>query len=78
MGSVGNCYDNAMCESLFATRKCEFRYRVCFQTKTEARIAVFEFIEAWYNPHRRYSALTYLSPLQYERRRQESLTQRKP
>jgi putative transposase len=68
MGSVGDCYDNAMCESFFATLECELLDRRRFATQAEARMAVFEFIEGWYNPHRRHSALDYLSPVQYERR----------
>ena len=66
MGSVGDCYDNAMCESFFATLECELLDRSTFHTPTEARLAVFEFIEGWYNPHRRHSALDYLSPNRYE------------
>jgi putative transposase len=75
MGSVGDCFDNAMCESFFATLECELLDRRRFKTQVEARMAVFEFIEGWYNPHRRHSALDYLSPINYERIRQtESLT----
>ena len=66
MGSVGDCYDNALCESFFATLECELLDRHIFRTQAEARLAVFEFIEGWYNPHRRYSALDYLSPNRYE------------
>jgi putative transposase len=68
MGSVGDAYDNALCESFFATLECELLDRRRFATQVEARLAVFDFIEGWYNPHRRHSALTYLSPLAYERR----------
>ena len=57
MGSVGDCFDNAMCESFFATLECELLDRRKFKTQIEARIAIFEFIEGWYNPHRRHSAL---------------------
>ena len=67
MGSVGDCFDNAMCESFFATLECELLARRRFKTPLEARMAVFEFIEGWYNPHRRHSALDYLSPINYER-----------
>src|SRR2546421_5593668 len=67
MGSVGDAYDNAMCESFFATLECELLDRHRFQSQAEARMAVFEFIEGWYNPHRRHSALDYQSPLNYER-----------
>jgi len=69
MGSVGDCFDNAMCESFFATLECELLNRRSFKTQVEARMAVFEFIEGWYNPHRRHSALDYLSPINYERSR---------
>jgi putative transposase len=67
MGSVGDCFDNAMCESFFATLECELLNRQSFKTQVEARMAVFNFIEGWYNPHRRHSALDYLSPINYER-----------
>lgn len=68
MGSVGDAYDNALCESFFATLECELLDRHHFQTQVEARMAVFEYIEGWYNPHRRHSALAYLSPRNYEHR----------
>jgi putative transposase len=66
MGSVGDAYDNALCESFFATLECELLDRRRFATRVEARLAVFDFIEGWYNPHRRHSALGYQSPLAYE------------
>jgi putative transposase len=66
MGSVGDAYDNALCESFFATLECELLDRRRFATQVEARLAVFDFIEGWYNPHRRHSALRYLSPFTYE------------
>jgi putative transposase len=50
MGTTGDAYDNAMCESFFATLECELLDRVTLRTKAEARMAVFEFIEGWYNP----------------------------
>ena len=68
MGSVGDCYDNAMCESFFATLECELIDRTRYDNRTEAKQSVFHFIEAWYNPRRRHSALDYLSPMNYERR----------
>ena len=68
MGSVGDAYDNAMCESFFATLECELLERKKFRNQAEAKMAVFDFIEAWYNPHRRHSAHGHLSPLNYERR----------
>jgi len=67
MGSVGDCYDNAMCESFFATLECELLDRTRFRNQVEARMAVFEFIEGWYNSHRRHSSLGYRSPMQFER-----------
>ena len=70
MGSAGDCYDNSMCESFFATLECELLDRRRFRTQAEARIAIFEFIEGWYNPHRRHSSLEYESPISYERRSQ--------
>jgi putative transposase len=68
MGSVADCYDNAMCESFFATLECELLDRKRFRTQAEARMAVFDFIEGWYNPHRRHSSLDYASPIEYERK----------
>ena len=68
MGSTGDAYDNAMAESFFATLECELLDRRRFKTQVEARMAIFEFIEGWYNPHRRHSALGQLSPVNYERR----------
>jgi putative transposase len=68
MGSVGDAYDNALCESFFATLECELLDRRRFATQAEARLAVFEFIEGWYNPHRRHSALDYESPISYEKK----------
>ena len=68
MGTVGDAYDNAMAESFFASLECELIDRHSWQTKTEARLALFTWIEAWYNPKRRHSALNYLSPVNYERR----------
>jgi len=66
MGSVGDCFDNALCESFFASLECELLDRYTFRSHDEARLAVFHFIEGWYNTQRRHSALAYASPLQYE------------
>lgn len=74
MGSVGDCYDNAMCESFFATLECELLDRRTFCTHAEARTAIFEFIEGRYNPLRRHSSLDYMSPICYERRYEETAT----
>lgn len=68
MGSVGDCYDNAMAESFFATLECELLDRRRFHSQAEARMAIFDWIEGWYNPHRRHSSLGRVSPLNYERR----------
>ena len=69
MGSVGDCYDNAMAESFNATLECELLARVPrWHTHAEARLAVFDYIEGFYNTHRRHSALGYLSPKEFERR----------
>ena len=67
-GSVGDAYDNAMCESFFATLECELIDRRRFRSHSEARMAVFQFIEGSYNPSRRHSALGYFSPIEYERK----------
>jgi len=67
MGSVADCYDNAMCESFFATLECELLDQGPLRTQAQARMAVFDFIEGWYNPHRRHSALGYRSPHEFER-----------
>ena len=66
MGSVGDAYDNAMCESFFATLECELLERRRFASQVEARMACFSFIEGWYNPVRLHSALGYRSPMAYE------------
>jgi putative transposase len=68
MGSVGDCYDNAMCESFFATLDCELIDRVRLRAPREAKRTVFEWIEGWYNPRRRHSSLGYLAPAEFERR----------
>ena len=70
MGSVSDCFDNAMCESFFATLECELLDRAHFATQADARLAIFEYLEGWYNPHRRHSALAYQSPVNYEREHQ--------
>lgn len=69
MGSVGDCFDNAMMESFWATLECEGLTGQPFATRAAARTAVFAFLEGWYNPRRRHSALRYLAPLEYEQLR---------
>ena len=72
MGTVGDAYDNAMAESVFASLECELIDRRSFKTKTEARLAVFTWIEAWYNPRRRHSAHGRISPINFERMHADS------
>ena len=67
MGTVGDGYNNAMAESSFASLEGELIERSTCQSKTQARMAVFTWIEGWYNPRRRDSGLGYLSPLNFER-----------
>ena len=71
MGSVGDAYDNAMCESFFATLECELIDRQRFRSKDEARLAIFAFIEGFYNPRRRHSSIGQISPIEYERRHKQ-------
>ncbi len=68
-GSVGDAYDNALAEAFFATLECELLDRRRFRSQAEARMAVFHFIEGFYNPTRRHSALGYLSPIEFEARK---------
>ena len=63
-----NALSNAMAESFFATLECELIDRRSFQTQAEARMAIFEYLESWYNTRRLHSALGYLSPNEFERR----------
>src|ERR1019366_2859860 len=67
IGSVGDCYDNAMAESFWATLEREVLSRRRFKTQAEAKMAIFSWIEGWYNPHRRHSSLGRRSPMNYER-----------
>lgn len=66
MGSRGDAYDNAMAESFFSTLECECLAKHRFTSHTEARMVLFRYIEGWYNPHRRHSALGQRSPLAFE------------
>jgi putative transposase len=72
MGSVGDCYDNALCESFFATVQCELLDRVTLHNPREARAVVFDFIEGFYNSRRRHSALDYHSPIAFEQQQAET------
>jgi transposase InsO family protein len=66
MSRTGDCWDNAVAESFFATLELELIARRTWRTHAEARQAIFAFIETWYNRQRRHSTLHYLSPVQYE------------
>jgi putative transposase len=66
MSRKGNCWDNAVAESFFASIKVEIEPDQVWQTREQARTAIFEYIETWYNPHRRHSTNGYLSPVAYE------------
>jgi putative transposase len=68
MGSVGDAHDNAMAERLEATLECELIDRHSWKTRTEARLAIFTWIDSWYNPHRRHSGLGQMSPMNFERK----------
>ncbi len=68
MGSVGDCFDNAMCESFNATLECELLVKHRFKNQREAALAVFDFIEGWYNPIRRHTSIGSISPMEFERR----------
>jgi putative transposase len=67
MGSVGDCFDNAMAESFFASLECECLEKHRFKTKADAERAIFQYIEGFYNPHRLHSSLGYVSPINFER-----------
>jgi putative transposase len=73
-GSVGDCYDNALMESFFATLKCELLPAGRFTSWLDARSAVFRYLEGFYNRLRRHSALGYLSPDAFERRHMPTST----
>ncbi len=66
MASVGDAYDNAMCESFFATLKCYLLDRRRFTSQYDAGMVAFSFIEGWHNPACRLSGIGYLSPVAYE------------
>jgi len=69
MSRHGNCYDNAVAESFFSSLKNELVHHSSFKTRNEARTAIFEYIEVFYNRQRRHQSLNYLSPIDYERSR---------
>jgi len=67
MSRKGNCWDNAVAESFFKTMKTEMVYQRAFKTKKQAYLAIFEYIEVWYNRKRIHSSLGYLTPLDVEK-----------
>jgi putative transposase len=71
VGSKGDCFDDAVAESFFATLEKDLLRRRSFATRQEARTAVFDYIEAFYNPVRLHSTLDYLSPVEYEKMNRE-------
>jgi len=71
--TTGDCFDNALCESFFATLECELLDRNKLSTRTEAQQAVFDFIEGWYNLHRLHSSLNSDTPARYEKRYMERI-----
>ena len=78
MGSVGDAYDNAMAESFFASLECELIDRRVWQTKTQARLDIFTWIEAWYNPRRRHRGVGQMSPNNFERKHAEQQKDKLP
>ena len=78
MGSVGDCYDNVMAESFIATLECEVLVLQPFPTQLAALTALYEYIGVFYNCQRRHSALGYLSPDAFERRRLTQIATQTP
>ena len=74
MSRKGNCWDNAVAESFFKTMKTEMVYHENFITRVQAKLAIFEYIEVWYNRKRRHSTLGYLTPQEFEQLLIESKT----
>jgi putative transposase len=74
MGGRSCPSDNALCESFFASLETELLDRVRFVSRESARISLFEWLETWYNPRRRHSALAYLAPMEFERQWQLAAT----
>jgi len=72
MSRKGNCWDNAPMESFFSTLKTELISRRTFATRNEAKSAIFEYIEVFYNRQRRHSVLGYLSPVEYQQRMEKA------
>lgn len=68
MGSKGDAYDNAVAESFFATLETELLWRHAFRNRNEARLAIFDFVEAFYNRERLHSSIGQLPPVEFEKR----------
>ncbi|WP_432505678.1 integrase core domain-containing protein [Kineococcus arenarius] len=68
VGRKGQCWDNAVAESFFATIKAELVDRQAWPTRAGVHAVIFEWIEGWYNPRRRHSGLGYLGPDEFEPR----------
>ena len=66
MSRRGDCWDNAVAESFFATLELELIVKSTWRSRDEARLAIFRYIETWYNRKRRHSTLGYVSPAEYE------------
>jgi len=73
MSRKGNCYDNAVMESFFATLKQELVYRQPYRSRQDTKQYIFEYIQVWYNRKRKHSALQYLSPEQFENKKQSAM-----
>jgi len=71
MGGVGDAYDNAMAESFFASLECELIDRRSWKSFADARMAIFTWIEGWYNPRRRHSGIGQMSPINFEKELQK-------
>ena len=67
MSNKGNCYDNAITETFFHTLKTELIYHTNYETRKEAELSIFEYIELFYNRQRLHSSLNYVSPVDYEK-----------
>ena len=78
MGSVGDAYDNAMAESFFASLECELIDRRSWKSFAEARMAIFTWIEGWYNPRRRHSGIGQKSPINFEKELQDQAKATEP
>ena len=75
MSRKGNCWDNAIAESFFKTLRTEMVYHRKFETRAQAKLEIFDYIEVWYNRKRRHSALGYLTPVQAEKEMMKNKTE---